>query len=139
MPEIIQIALATFLRLSIGFALVYGMYRLISLAISHLPEGLFGKSKEETWDGARLVYSVPSSVIGFIILDLLIVFFFAGFASRILDSLFSLPGEIRDLVFLLGCAGIFSLTVFGLYQDHPPTRLKLLGWIAVIAAVMRMG
>lgn len=139
MPENIQIALASFLRLSIAFALVYGIYRLISLAISHLPEGRFGRSKEEAWDGARLIYSVPSSVIGFIILNLLIVFFFAEFASRALDNLFYLSGEIRGLVLLLGCAGIFSLTVFGIYQDHPLTRLNLLGWIAVISVVIRIG
>ena len=138
MPEIIQVALATFFYLSVVFALVYGMYRLIRFAVSRLPEGCIGGSKEETWDGARMIYSLPSSIIGFIILDLFVVIFFTGFASKFLDRLFSISGEIEDLVFLLGCAGIFSLTVFGIYQDHPPTRLKLLGWIAVISVAVGM-
>lgn len=85
-----------------------------------------------------MIYSLPSSIIGFIILDLFVVIFFTGFASKFLDRLFSISGEIEDLVFLLGCAGIFSLTVFGIYQDHPPTRLKLLGWIAVISVAVGM-
>ena len=66
MPEIIQVALATFFYLSVVFALVYGMYRLIRFAVSRLPEGCIGGSKEETWDGAKMIYSLPSSIIGFI-------------------------------------------------------------------------
>lgn len=34
---------------------------------------------------------------------------------------------MNSLIGIAGCAVIFGATVFGIYEDYPPTRTKLLG------------
>lgn len=139
MPEILQIAFHSFLRFSVIFAVGYGLYRLILFLYSHL-SGRFSRDRSrETWDEAELLHRVPSSIFGFLLLDILVVWLIAGIASRTTGRLFHISGEIRDSLFLASAAGIFAATVFGIYQDDPPTRLKILGLIACFSALAGIG
>lgn len=134
MSETLHIAILTFIRLSVVVALIYGLYRLIAYAISRLPDGIFGKPQERTWEGIQLLYSIPTGILGFLVFVIFTVLIVSRCALIVTRHWVNLSGEMSDALFLLACAGIFSSFVFGLYQDYPPTRLKILGIIAAFSA-----
>ena len=132
MPETLQIAAGTFIRLSIASASVYGVYRVIAYGLSRMPERA---PKERTWEGVQLLYTVPTGIFGFIVAVFLVAILAGVAALKATARWLDVPGEIGDMLFLLSCAGILTSFVIGLYQDHPPARLKILGVIAGFSAL----
>lgn len=149
MPEVVQIALSQFVKFGLLFALVYGVYRLVRFVISRLPAGIFKKETDDTWDGVQLLYSVPSNIFGFLIMDYLIISIVVilideGMRDIFRFELLTAPWGIftngmDTILGIIGCAGIFAATVFGIYNDYPPTRLKILGVVAFFAALVGIG
>ena len=135
MPEILQIAIVIFIRLCVAFALIYGLYRLIAYGISRIPDGIFGKPKERTWEGIQLLYTVPTGIIGFIVVAFFTVLIVSRCVLIVTSRWVNLSSDTGNILFLIACGGIFSSLVFGIYQDYPLTRLKILGIIALFAAL----
>lgn len=134
MPEIIQISLLQFVRFSILSAVVYGLYRGVLFIANRFPRR---HGSTETWDAVEFLYRVPSGIIGFLILGYMIICIgsMIGAASYGLHGIWS-PWSIfmhgmNSMVGIVGCTVIFGATVFGIYQDHPPTRLRILGIIGI--------
>lgn len=135
MPEILQIAIVTFIRLCVAFALIYGLYRLIAFGISRIPDGIFGKPNERTWEGIQLLYTVPTGILAFLVIVFFTVLIVSQCAFMATSRWVNLSNDIGNILFLIACGGIFSSMVFGIYQDYPPTRLKILGILAVFSAL----
>lgn len=135
MPEILQIAIVIFIRLCVAFALIYGLYRLIAYGISRIPDGVFGKPKERTWEGIQLLYTIPIGILGFIVVAFFTVLIVSRCVIMATSRWVNLSSDIRIILLLIACGGIFSSLVFGIYQDYPPTRLKILGILAVFSAL----
>lgn len=148
MPEIVSIALLNFVLLAIGVALLYVLCRLIRFTIALLPEGLSRSDENDTWDQVGLLYRVPGSIFGFLILDYLVIGLVSSFVAEGIEDIMwgGLCGiwwvfteGMGNLTGIIGCAGIFAASVFGIYQDHPPTRLKTLAVIAGFSALVGFG
>jgi len=131
MPELVRIVLSQFVKFGLVFVAVYGVYRLIAFIGCRVTRR-FTSGGNETWDGIQLLYRVPSSILGFISLDLVIVFVVSGIVSGCSKGhYFYFTNEFTDLFWILGVTGIFGATVFGIYRDEPAARFKILGCVAI--------
>lgn len=148
MPEVVSIALLNFLKWSTAFAFAYALYRLTRSLVSRIPEGTFGNPTEQSWDGIELLYRVPSSIFGFLIMAYLVIGVVSSLvANGVTGILFGgavgvwrvFTSGMESLPGIIGCAGIFAATVFGIYQDHRPTRMKTLAVIAAFSGLVGVG
>lgn len=148
MPEVVSIAILNFLKFGAAFAILYFLYRLIRFLLSRIPEGAFGNTSEQSWDGIELLYRIPSSIFGFLVMDFLVIGVMSSLvANGIPGILFGgavgvwwvLTDGMDSFLGIIGCAGMFAATVFGIYQDHPPTRMKALVVIAAFSGLVGIG
>lgn len=99
----------------------------------------------DDWDRASYVYRIPSSTLGFLVAEYLVLWlsieipalgggFFSieAFASVWAAFIFGLDSALG----MIGVVGVVICTVFGFCQDFPPTRLKTLGVIAVFGVLI---
>ncbi len=133
MPEHLEIAFESFLRLGVTFALIYGLYHLVLFIASRLRGRFSRDGSREAWDSVEILYRIPFGVFGFLVLNYSAICIGStigsagggihGMASPLIIFFYGM----NSLAGLAGCAVIFGATVFGIYTDYPPTRTKLLG------------
>ena len=139
MPEIIQIGILQFVRFSILFAIAYGLYRLALFLTTRFSRQ---HGSGETWDAVEFLYRIPSGIFGFLILTYAVICIgsMIGSGSLGIHGIWS-PWSIfvdgmGSVIGIVSCAITFGATVFGIYQDYPTTRLKILGIIGISSFVV---
>lgn len=100
------------------------------------------------WDTADLIHQVPSSFLGFLITEYIVVWLGVGliggghhvFSMRAFFGtwLYVLSG-FESAMGCIGVLGIFICTILGLYKDFPPTRLKILASIFLFSVLTGYG
>ncbi len=138
MPELVRIALSQFVKFGLVFAFAYGLYSLVVIAGKRVTRKFSGDGNE-TWEGIQLLYRIPANILGFIMLDLLVIVTVSLLVSGLRKRHFGyFTKEFTDFFWILGIAGIFGATVFGIYRDEPTERFKLLGVVAIFSGLIGM-
>ena len=118
---------------------------------SSLVGNLLRRSTDATdaeWDRASLLYRVPSSIVGFLMLEYIVLWITActaaeGFRGLSISSFFSLwlvvVAGLDSFLGIIGVVGVVCLTVFGVLQDLPEHRIKTLGALGVFGIIFGLG
>ena len=132
--------------------LVVGSYLLIKPAkrvwkkCKHLTEK--DDSPVDEWDQVSLFYRVPGSTFGFLTLTYLVLWLSIGLTYGE-EDLFSVAcffgvwlGYLHGLDSIsgiIGAVGIPFTVIYGVYQDHLPSRMKTLAVLAFFGILLGLG
>jgi len=145
-----EIVLAIQVFIIIGAAVFGGifLYPYLRIGLERLLLQFKECHGEDSWERSELLYRVPSSIVGFLALEYLILWLSIGlcadgFSGIGLEDFFSLwlgfLGGLESAIGIIGVFGVVCATAFGIYQDIPELRLKTLGVIALFGALIGLG
>jgi hypothetical protein len=146
---LIVIGLVTVLALLSAIALYEPVRKLV---LKHSPQlRELSKGKDATiadWDPASLLYRVPTSTLGFLMLEYIVLWVSIGgttnsFGGLSVEGFFGLWYTVifglNSIMGIIGVAGIVCATVYGVHQDLPVLRMKTLAAIGLFGVMIGLG